>query len=343
MKFKAAKPSSPKASGTSYWIMPPGGRARVRYRRVSKFISVLDDGELLVNRDLRYAGYGVAKNPKLAQQIADLDIDSPEDKYVIQKTVERAARQAGKWFRADMGTAIHAVTEDFDSGHDVFTKSPPDTPAVSELKWGPKDALMEYWPTIRQDVRGYANLVDAYEIEFVNIEATVVLDQYHVAGTLDRLMKIGNFRNMPRWDGPDVVVGDLKAGSIDFGRMEKPMQFKSYAGGVLYNHDTHERKPHGAHPDIAVVIHVPMGEGQATLVPLDLSQAAKRLELAHQIWQTRAEEDVNSWQRFGIEDWLSEQIAAVTSEPELESLYARTQQSWSELHVQQAQEKAQQL
>jgi len=333
--FKVAKASTAKPSGDSYWIVPPGGTKKVRYRRVSGFIEVLDDKTNLAKRDKRYVGYGVATNPQLAQAIANMDVE--EDKWELDKTIERAARKAGVWAKADYGTAGHALSEDFDAGHNIFTKTPPETPAVSELKWGPKDALMENWSHLKRDLQAYAALVEAYEITYSKVEATVVLDEYHVAGTLDRLGSIGNFRKMPAAPGPNVM--DLKFGSVDFGRMTKPLQFRCYSAGVLYNHETHERKSHGGNPDVAYVIHVPMGQGRATLIPLDLTQAAKRLELCHQVWQARKEDDINEWVPFGSEEWLSERIAASKTEKELEALYLRTQSLWTEDHVNQAKEK----
>ena len=338
MEFKSARPAKPKASGTSYWIVPPGESKKVRYRRMSRFISIIEDSSNLVNRDLRYAGYGIATDERLASQIRDLEIENPDHKYNIQQVVERAARRAGKWLKADYGTALHAVTEDFDAGYNVFTDTPPSTPSVSELAWGPKEALTEYWSSIRADARAYAALIDAYDITYTSIEATVVLDKYQVAGTLDRLGSIGKPRNMPMIEGS--AIGDVKTGNLDFGRLKMPMQFKGYADSVLYDHEQKTRTPHGANPDWAFVIHVPMGEGRAMLVPLQLEQAAKNLERCHEIWAARKEDDINDWIPFGIDDWLTERIPSMKSEAELSALYHATRGMWNDSHVELARQKA---
>lgn len=333
--FKAAKPSSPKASGSSYWIVPPGGTKKVRYKRVSGFIAVLEDKGLLANRDVRFAAHGVASDANLAKSIASMNVE--EDKFAIDKLAERAARKAGKWFKADYGTVLHAVTEDHDAGYEVLTKAVPESPSIAELKWGTRDVLLENWDSIRRDAEAYARLIDAYQITFDKIEATVVLDDYEVAGTLDRIMTVGKAWSLP--DDGEPKVGDVKSGSLDYGQLEKPTQFACYQMGVLYNHDTHERTPHSATSNTALVIHVPAGEGRATLVPLDLSQAKERLELCHQVIKARKSDDINDWTKYGAEEWLSTEIASASDDAALTALYERTQNMWTEDHVQQAREK----
>ena len=343
VEYRAAKNAGgAKPQRDSGWIMLPDGSKKAQYRRTTKFIDLIEDKDNLVYRDMRYAGYGIATNPHLAEQIRDLEIENPNHKQNISAVVERAARKAGKWFKADYGTATHAVTQDNDAGYDVFTRTPPDTPAISELTWGPREVLESNWATILKDVAAYVSLVEAYQIAFERVESKIVLDEFRVRGTLDRLMRIGNYRDIPPPEnGDDLSVGDVKTGDVSYGVKKMPMQFRVYAGGLLYNDETYERKSHGANTNRAYVIHLPAGEATATLIPLDLSQAWENLKAVHALWEAKDAADINDWKKYGVDGWLAEQIQAAGTIADLDALYDRTRVCWTDEHVAQAKEKKQ--
>ena len=323
IEFKAAKSSTPTASSSSYYIIPPDGGESVRYQRVSRFISVLGDTSNLVKRDMRYSAVGAVKYYSSA--IAGLDID--QDKQELDKVVERAGRKAGKWDAADYGTAVHAWTEDIDNGL-KFGRGI-HGPAVDDLKWGPRDMFEAEYDNIYKDVRSYTVLIDAHGLTFTRAEATIVLDEYHVAGTLDRLGNVGEHSPGYCCEKPHVL--DVKTGSVDFGRMEKTMQFAAYAKAKYYNHNTGERTEHGACLNTAYIVHLPARKASPSLVPIPLERGLARLEMAHQIWQERKRKHM--WKKYNTDEWLTQQITSISTEPELFAFYERTQDMWTDEHV----------
>jgi len=330
VNFKPAQNASPEASSSSYYIIPPEGGEPIRYRRVSKFISVLGDNENLVRRDMRYAAVGAVKYYSTA--INELDIES--DKQELDKVIERAARKAGKWDAADYGTAVHAWTEDTDNGVPFARGS--HGRAVSALKWGPERMFKENYEDIYNDVAAYTLLAEAHGLKFERAEATIVLDEYHVAGTLDRLGYVAEWSPAYCCDKKHVL--DVKTGSVDFGRMEKTMQFAAYAKSKLYNHNTGERTEHGACLKTAYIIHLPARKARPSLIPVPLERGLIRLDMAHEIWEERKRKHM--WKVYNTDVWITSQIESITTEDELTEFYYRTSSLWTEDHAEQATNKA---
>lgn len=322
MDFQAAKPSSPTPSSSSYYIRPPDGGEPERYQRVSGFIKLFADTANLEKRSIRYAVLGSAK---YADQLMGMDVDA--DRYEIDQIANKASREAGVWQAADIGTALHALTEDYDNGHLKlgFTKIP-DSPAVQALERGAMKELSDNLPAMSRDLDGYAALVEAYEVETMHAEVTLVHDRFKAAGTADRFVKIGNPMGMPVDEEAACMTADLKTGSIDFGRREKSYQLAMYASMSIYNHDTGERSESGASQKYGYIIHLPHGEGRASLIPVKLERPLEELEKVFEAHQMKSRK--NMWTKYALDQWLPEQIQATTTEEELEQLYRRTKAYW---------------
>lgn len=328
--LKAAKPPKPQVTGADYYIVPPEGGEPVRYSRMTRFIDVFSDKSNLVKRDIRYAVKGSAK---YADKIADLDID--DDRYEIDNLADRAAREAGKWWSADYGTAMHALSEDYDNGFlNPDFKGVPETPAVLELERGPMNMLVNNADAMRKDLLGYAALVEAYAIETVHAESTVVIDDYRVAGTTDRFSRIKNPMDLPYDHDAECVTVDLKTGSVDYGRREKALQLAGYSISKLYNAETHERTVHGASRNLGYILHLPAGSGTATLIPVKLERAIQMMAKVAENWEIRKTKEM--WKKYGLDGWLKEQINRATDEDALKDLYFRTKNYWTTEHVAQA-------
>lgn len=352
VEYKAATASTPAVSSSSYEIVPlnkdgvPEGEP-VRYRRVSEFIKALDvpsDTKFLEYRDKRYAVYGVAKYH--ADKLPNLHPE--EDKLEFNKIIDKGARDAGIWNSAEWGTAVHAWTEDVDNGctpTDPLATSPDFLqfgPAVRELQedWRHKGALRQFvdnFEAMRRDVQAYLDLKDEYGLSFSHMEATLVIDEYRVAGTLDRL---GNTTHPKTYHCDKPHVFDLKSGTVDLGKREKANQFGSYAKGRLYNHQTFERTDHGACQEMAYIIHLPKGNpAEAGVLPIPIDHVAEQLDVAHQVWTMHSK--AHSWKKFGLFEFVERGIEEATTVAELDAFYDKTSQYWTPDHVNQAKEKKQ--
>lgn len=338
LAFVALKSSSPTATSNSYYIAPPDGGESERYMRVSKFIKALqvpDDTSNLEKRTIRYSAIGAVKHfPELKTASAE------EDKQEVNKILERAARKEGIWDSADYGTAVHAWTEDIDNGvTGTLNATGPDSPAlgpaVQALKWGARDLFAGEFDSIKASVISYLDLVEAHGLTYTRAEATIVIDAYKVAGTLDRLGNVADWSPVYHCEKSHVL--DVKTGSIDFGRREKTMQFAAYAKADLYNHDTHERTPHGACQDMAYILHLPAKQVNPSIIPIPLESGMADLELSHTVWQSRGHRHM--WKKFGLGEWLTKKIEGTRSLTELEQLYDTTKQYWTPEHVDTAKSK----
>jgi hypothetical protein len=332
--LKASKPAKPTVTGSDYYIVPPEGGEPVKYQRMTRFIDVFADKSNLIKRDIRFA---VAGSVKYADKLAELNVE--DDRYEIDQIADKAGREAGKWHSADYGTAMHALTEDYDNGFltNPDFKTIPDTPAVSELERGPMNMLNGMKEAMAKDLMGYVALVEAYQIETVHAESTIVIDDYRVAGTTDRFSKINNPMTLPYDDEADCTTVDLKTGRIDYGRREKAMQLAGYSISQLYNPTTHERKDHGASRKLGYIIHSPAGKGVSEIVAVKLERPIKFLAKAHEIQEIRKTKEV--WERRGLEDWLSAEIDKIETEDDLKVLYFKTKPYWTLDHGNKAKNK----
>lgn len=333
VNFTPAKSASPEASSSSYFITPEDGGEAKRYRRVSQFISIFADKENLARRDTRYAVVGAIKF--YANEIASLDLD--EDKQELDKKIETAARKAGKWDAADYGTGVHAWTEDVDNGLQFARNAL--GPAVKALKWGTKTTFENNFEYIYRDVETYLLLKEAHGLKWTRAEATIVLDEYGVAGTLDRLGTVSE--DSPAYCCDKLHVGDVKTGSVDFGRLEKSMQFACYAKGKLYNHDTGVRTEHGACLKTAYIIHLPARKATPAIIPVPLEHGLLMLDLAHAAWTERSHKHM--WKKYNTDDWIARQVSEAGTEAELTELYTRTHMLWNEDHANTATAKIKEL
>lgn len=314
------------------------------YRRVSEFIKGLDtpaDSYNLDYRDRRYVAKGIAVY--FADEARGLDLEEPGDKQAFNKLVDRAKRKAGIWDAAEYGTGVHAWTEDVDNGfvpetplNTVLDPSHEDYgPAVKALKWGEVAVFKRDFKHIRQNVMDFLYLKKAHGVTFTKIESLVVLDDYRVAGKLDRLGNVAKYSPAYHCDKPHVM--DTKTGRVDMGRRTKKLQFGCYATGKLYDEVTYERRDSGACTKMAYIIHLPAFKAEPTLIPVPLTDIHEDLKLCHQVWERHSVQ--HRWKAYGVNDWLTEHIRAVVSEKELEELWQATQVYWNTDHSQLAQQK----
>jgi hypothetical protein len=319
-----------------------------RYTRVSNFIKAGDvpsDYENLYQRETRYAVKGILSNEAYVAQARQFDPD--KDSWDFTGLNKRAQRDQGIWMKAQWGTAVHAWTEDVDNGES--SREPladkPDFslfgPAMADIEtsWRneqAKELFITEFKKMRKDVQSFMDLSVAHGVTFERCEAMIVLDEYKVAGKLDRLGNVATWSERYCCDKPHVF--DTKTGSVDYGKRGKSMQFGSYSLGKLYDPRTHQRKDSGACTKTAYIMHIPMMQPkESTLIGMSIERARTRLDLAHDVW---TEHSVRNYlKRSGMGDYIEAQIIAAASEADLDALYARMNPYWSEEHTAMAQAK----
>lgn len=239
-------------------IVPPDGGKPVPYTRATTVAKTLDDEGSLIKWAQRTTAAGLARRPDLLALLAtklDTSGDIPEQhKADVQRICDEAKEHGGGSKAANLGTSLHAFTEQYDLGQ---------TPTV------PAD--------MQADIDAYRTAVEPFEV--LAVEQFVVLDEHQIAGTLDRLWRLPDGR---------VVIADLKTGqNLDYSWRSISVQLAIYAAGTRYHRDL--RSPLWADgavdADTGIVIHLPVGQGRCDLYQVDLR--AGTVALNHSIWARR--------------------------------------------------------
>lgn len=352
VEYKAAVSSQAFNASHKYFIVPPEGGEATEYRSVSEFIKALNvpaDSKNLVEREKRYTVAGVLSSPEYTEVARSLDPngDWENHKQPFNKILAKAAREAGVWDAAEWGTGIHAWGEDADNGqtsrNPLADKPDPELfgPAVNGLStsWRDKGAyriFVDNFDLMRRDMQAYVDLSEAHGVTFDKVEATVVLDEYEVAGTLDRLGNVATWSPVYCCSKPHTF--DIKSGSMDYGKREKVMQFGAYSFGLLYDHNTQERTESGACTEMSYAIHLPAGQPEdAEIVMVPLDRARLRLDMAHEVWKEHSKQ--HRWKKFGFTEYITRMIGEATERDDLDTLYHRMKSYWTTDHTKLAKEK----
>lgn len=282
-------------------ILPTRGDKPVAYTRASGVGKIIDNTAALESWKVRKALVGVAMRPDLAALIHShvRTHDDPASKKVINKAAQEAQEAAGSLARANLGTALHAFAEDIDAGHDVMIPA-------------------EY----QADIDAYKAATARFRM--VGIEEFVVDDDLHVAGTFDRIIELTEpFES--KYAGTLAagtrIVADLKTGRdvVAFGQGAISVQLAIYANSKKYELLTvpgggvkARRTGLKVNTDIALCIHLPVGEGRCEIYEVDIVAGYEAAQRAMWVkaWQKRKNlfESVAAAQAdalAGVDAWIA--------------------------------------
>ena len=220
-----------------------------RYSRPSSWGKDLDDESALVNWRIDRAMDGVASDPAIAATVA-ANLGRKEG---AKERRDRAIARGRGDERADIGTALHAMTQRVEEG-DGF-KAPP-----------PYDA----------DLAAYLMCLERAQLTSRFIECKICADVWRAAGTCDRIYETGCDLTTP--DGSiiergSLIIGDLKTGEkLDYKLPAYAVQLAIYADGMFYDVETDERTPmpEGLRMDWGLLVHLPAGSARCELLWCDL-------------------------------------------------------------------------
>lgn len=205
------------------------------WTRTTTLIKAISDEYHLNAWKQRSVAKGLALRPELVASAAMLDVKADSKK--LNDLVGKAMDAAGAGAKAELGTALHSMTESYD--------------------WtGSLDAVPEaYRPRIME----YAEALKAHGLRVAPdmIERCVVSTTYRAAGTFDRGVQLS--------DGTYACL-DLKTGSsLDFGHKEIAAQLAVYVDGFnahgVWNGKSMDRYvvngSGGFRTDFGLVAHLP--------------------------------------------------------------------------------------
>jgi hypothetical protein len=286
------------------------------YTRSSTLGKALSDETGLTRWKQRMTAVGIAARKDLVLAVNA----HRKDKNKITELVEQAMEVAESSAGATTGTALHELCDQYDQGQ---------TPYVPA----------EFKP----DVQAYLAATELLEV--VVSECFCVCDELCVGGSPDRIYRLkaplvaAEKELLPTGA---LLVGDIKTGSsLDFGHIGFSVQMAVYARSQRYDlSGGHTAEYRGRHipvgqrsdwvpgeevsRDWGLIVHVPSGEGRASLHPVDLKAGWELAQLAATVREWRKRRDLirPSVELEAAEDFAALCVAAVSVE-ELMALYRR--------------------
>jgi len=251
-----------------YLLPHPTSGREAPWTRVTTFAKTISDTYTLNMWGRRMSVKGLTMRPDLYALAASTSLDNRD---ALNKIAEQAAEVAGSKTAASLGTALHSFTEVYDRGEDPQVPSPWDA-----------------------DVRAYAAALEAEGLAVVPdlIERIVLCQRYSVAGTFDRVFRVTrpHVVEIGDWafglEPGELVMGDLKTGrDLSYGWGEIAVQLALYANAdrMWDPADRVHRAMPEVRKDVAVVVHLPVGQAKATVYDVDIAAGWQAAELCAQV------------------------------------------------------------
>jgi hypothetical protein len=256
-----------------YLVVPPKGGKPVGYTRVTTVAKALDNEGGLAPWKATMTATGIIMRPGLRARWEAMLVEHGDAWYGSETTkakakelVEECAAAGGSNDRKEMGSALHKITAVLDA--DQTRRIP--SPLTEETQ---------------RDVEAYVTgLVEAHVAIVPGfIETCVVLDDYQVAGTFDRLVMVPGHK-LP-------MIADLKTGAdLSYSWQSFAVQLAAYSrGDAVYvqgprpdgTQDRREAMPE-VDQEFGMVMWLNAGTGRLELFLVDLEAGWEAF--GHSMW-----------------------------------------------------------
>lgn len=250
---------APKDRWGRYKISDPATGKERGYTRVTTIAKVLDDSSSLADWKTRMAITGIVQRADLLAQAST----SLDDRSKLNKIANDAIEAAGAYSRANLGTALHSITQ--------------------QLDLGMKPQILQ---GLQADIETYVASIAAWDFGMRKewIEVLLINDEYEYAGTADRIVTTRDNR---------ICIFDLKTGtdlSYSFGSIAVQLAMYAHADWI-YDWKTGERTPlpEGLDMKEGIICHLPAGEATCKFYTVDLEAGweAAKMSFATRDWRKR--------------------------------------------------------
>lgn len=252
---------APKDRWGRYLIRTRSGK-ETSFPRVTTIAKTLDDEGALTAWKGRMTATGlVQRNDLLVAASTSLD-----DRNSLDRIVQQAIEAAGASSKANIGTALHQLTQQLDLGHQ---------PAIL--------------PGLQGDVDAYLSGIVQHGVVIDPrlVEVLLVNEKHEYAGTADRIARFSSRKRKQ--------IFDLKTGNIEYAINSIAVQLAMYANAeYMYDWKKQEIIPM---PDIdktrGVIIHLPAGQGKLELYEIDLVAGWEAAQMAMDVRAWRKRKDLH--------------------------------------------------
>lgn len=274
---------APKDRWGRYLITTRTGK-QTSFPRVTTIAKCLDDEGALTAWKGRMTATGLVHRHDLLAAASGV----LEDKSALDKVVQQAIEAAGASSKANIGTALHQLTQALDLGQQ---------PAIL--------------PGLQVDVDAYLTGIVQHGviIDPRFVEVLLVNEKHEYAGTADRIARFSTRKKKQ--------VFDLKTGSIDYAMNAIAVQMAMYANAeYMYDWRTQVQT---ALPDIdktrGVIIHLPAGKGELCLYEVDLIAGWEAAQMAMEVRAWRKRKDLHIKVHAGVAGGVDESSATGPATP----------------------------
>ncbi len=270
---------APKDRWGRYKIQHPDTGKELGYTRVTTIAKTLDDTGSLADWKTRMALTGIVKRADLLAQAST----ALDDRNKLNKIANDAIEAAGAYGRANLGTALHAITEQVDRGQ--------------------KPQILQ---GLQGDIETYVAACAAWDMRMQAewIEVLLINDELQYAGTADRIVQLRDGR---------LVIFDLKTGTdLSYSYGSIAVQLAAYANAEwIYDWRTGERK---SLPDLdkteGIICHLPAGEATCNFFTVDLVAGLDALNMSIKTRDWRKRKDLFRPYKFSEEKRSADQPVA---------------------------------
>lgn len=240
-----------------YVLPDPETGEKRSWTRATTFAKSVAETSALTKWQCRMVAKGVATRPDLYALAASTDVGN---KAKLDKIAEDAKDAVAASSGANLGTALHAFTEQVDAGQAVAVPKP----------W---DADIEaYRVKMRQA---------GIQVDPKHIERIVVVPELGVAGTLDRIVI------------PPARIGDVKTGKdLSYSWGEIAIQLALYAHAAAMWDDGAYLPMPDVDQDTALVVHLPVGKARCDLYEVDIAAGWQAALMCRDVRAWRARRDL---------------------------------------------------
>lgn len=229
--------------------------------RTTTFIKAADEMTNLTDWKMGNVALGLARRPDLVARAAGME----QGDRALKKLTEEAHEAGGGSVKANLGTAMHTFTENVDWGRPIT------------------DVPEQYRP----DVVAYRRTLWAERLTVVKagIERITMTSRWDGVG--------GKFDRIYRMEDGSYVIGDVKSGKVGYDPKSMYAQLAMYAHGVnevgVYDvaGQCWERLPFEVRTDIALIMHLPVGDAECNVYVADLEAGRAHLDMCAEIRRHR--------------------------------------------------------
>jgi hypothetical protein len=330
-------------------IIPAEGGPPVAYTRASTLGKAIEDTYHLSKWLQRSVAYGLSRRPDLIALVASIATNEGEDRKPLDELCEKAHEAARGNQGANVGTAIHKLSERVDAGEDL-----------------------SYLPALLLEaIEAYRNWMRYFEV--LATETFVACDAVQTAGTFDRVVRSLvdlHFRHPVRGNvvipAGTIMIVDLKTGKAESAKYWGPtygVQQAVYQGGDPYTPSGRITWEQLLGPGVvpsdewAILLHIPSDSPQdAGLVVVDLALGREMADLCLEIRnarknkalmndaypmeavETAEDADAGQLEAEAAVDYeaavaLLGRIRKAEHEAELEGLWSGHQEVWTDEHT----------